>query len=132
MGHDPEFIQCRCSEGDGRHLGRCRAWRQSTPPTVTPSGGSNGSGASSPEPQKGSTPPQSKEEQPVPSEPSASPETLVEEARKLLAAMVNTGRANGKLEEVLAGMHPKAKEVVTLCRYAGILERPQGASEESR
>ena len=86
----------------------------------------------SPEPQKDSTPPRSKEEQPVPSEPRASPETLVEEARKLLAAMVNTGRANGKLEEVLAGMHPKAKEVVTLCRYAGILKKPQGASEESR
>ena len=81
---------------------------------------------------KESTPPQLKEEQPVPSEPSASPETLVEEARKLLAAMVNTGRANGKLEEVLAGTQPKAKEVVTLCRYAGILEKPQGASEESR
>ena len=105
---------------------------RNTPPTVTPPGGSSGSGASSPEPQKGSTPPQSKEEQPVPSEPNASPETLVEEARKLLAAMVNTGRANGKLEEVLAGMQPKAKEVVTLCRYAGILEKPQGASEESR
>ena len=30
-----------------------------------------------------------------------------EEARKLLAAMVNTGRANGKLEEVLAGMQPQ-------------------------
>ena len=46
-------------------------WVRNTPPTVTPPGGSNGSGASSPEPQKGSTPPQSKEEQPVPSEPSA-------------------------------------------------------------
>ena len=107
-------------------------WTRNTPSTVTPSGGGNGSGASSPEPQKGSTPPQSKEEQPVPSEPSASPETLVEEARKLLAAMVNTGRANGKLEEVLAGMHPKAKGVATLCRYAGIPEKLQGASEESR
>ena len=107
-------------------------WIRNTPPTVMPPGGSNDSGASSPEPQKGSTPPQSKEEQPVPSEPSASPETLAEEARQLLAAMVNTGRANGKLEEVLAGMQPKAKDVVAFCRYAGFLERPQGASEESR
>ena len=81
---------------------------------------------------KDSTPPQLKEEQPVPSEPSASPETLVEEARKLLAAMVNTGRANGKLEEALARMHPKAKGMMTLCEYAGIQEKPQGASEESR
>ena len=47
---------------------------------------------------------------------------LVKKAKQLLAAMINTGRANGKLEEVLAGMQPKAKEVVTLCRYAGILE----------
>ena len=82
-------------------------WTRNTPSTVTPSGGGNGSGASSPEPQKGPTPPQSKEEQHVPSEPSTSPETLVEEAKKLLAAMINTGRANGKLEEVLAGMQPQ-------------------------
>ena len=81
---------------------------------------------------KDSTPPQLKEEQPVPSEPSASPETLVEEAKKILAAMVNTGRANGKLEEALARMHPKAKGMMTLCEYAGIQEKPQGASEESR
>ena len=81
---------------------------------------------------KESTPPQLKEEQPVPSEPSASPETLVEEAKKILAAMVNTGRANGKLEEALARMHPKAKGMMTLCEYAGIQEKPQGASEESR
>ena len=67
----------------------------------------------------------------MPSEPSASPETLVEEARKLLAAMVNTGRANGKLEEILAGMHPKAKEVVALCRHAGILEETQEARAET-
>ena len=67
-------------------------WTRNTPSTVTPSGGSNGSGASSPEPQKG---------------PNASPETLVEEAKKLLAAMISTGRANGKLEEVLAGMQPQ-------------------------
>ena len=46
-------------------------WVRNTPPTVTSPGGSNGSGASSPEPQKDPTPPQSKEEQPVPSEPSA-------------------------------------------------------------
>ena len=32
---------------------------------------------------------------------------FAEEASKLLAAMVNTGRANGKLEEVLAGMQPQ-------------------------
>ena len=105
---------------------------RNTPPIVTPPGGRSGSGASSPEPKKGSTPPQSKEEQPVPSEPSASPETLVEEAKKILAAMVNTGRANGKLEEALARMHPKAKGMMTLCEYAGIQEKPQGASEESR
>ena len=84
-------------------------WIRNTPPTVTPSGGSNGSRASSPEPQKGSTPPQSNEEQPVPSEPSASPETLVKESKELLAAMINTGRANGKLEEVLAGMQPESE-----------------------
>ena len=81
---------------------------------------------------KESTPPQLKEEQPVPSEPSTSPETVVEEAKKILAAMVNTGRANGKLEEALARMHPKAKGMMTLCEYAGIQEKPQGASEESR
>ena len=67
-------------------------WTRNTPSTVTPSGGSNGSGASSPEPQKG---------------PNASPGTLVEEEKKLLAAMISTGRANGKLEEVLAGMQPQ-------------------------
>ena len=72
---------------------------------------------------KESTPPQLKEEQPVPSEPSTSPETVVEEAKKILAAMVNTGRANGKLEEALARMHPKAKGMMTLCEYGAPIKR---------
>ena len=57
-------------------------------------------------------------------------ETLAVEAKKLLAAMINAGRESGKLEEVLANMQPKAKEVVTLMRYAGIPEKPTAPSGE--
>ena len=85
------------------------------------------------EPQKNTTLALTREEHPTPSSSSVSLETLTEElerklladeSRKLLQAMVKTGRERGTLEEVLAKMQPKAKEVVTLMRCGGIPEEP--------